>query len=1024
LETSDTGITGQPVVASDAVIVSSSTATYLFNLQTGAIAQTLPYGGPVSVAGGKIFIAGTDGVLRVYQPSAENINLAADGTGAATSYGYNATGQTLNVTINSLPATGTVLNIINNIGSGPIIGTFSNLPAGGTINLVYNGTTYVFTANYAGGDGNDLTLTYTSAPPQAPVITSLPPPAAAAVPFAYHFAYNASGYPAPAYTVVAGALPPGLTLTSAGILSGTPTQPGTYTGTVSASNGVSPSSSQNFTIVVQQAIAPEITNGPAPAGVNVDTAYNFTYMTSGYPAPTFSVSSGNLPPGITLSASGVLSGTPTQVGNYAGTISATNGYGAGAVQNLSIVVQDAPVITSAPIVTPLLVNTAYTFTLTATGNPVPIFSVTAGSLPPGIALSSGGVISGTPTVAGLYAGTISATNATSSVNQSFLINVQASPSVNVYLPGIVNEGDPDGAGVVVLNTPATSNLTVTLNSSNTGALTVPATVVVPAGQTSVALPYVIIDNLAVYGSQTSTVTASAAGWVNGNQVVTVTDNKTTDNWSSFGNGQAHTGYYPGPLLGATYSQAWSTTFPSGTSALNPVAVAKGVVYVTPISRFSTADLTAVSATTGSQLWQYVYSTNGLAYNGTGYNSINPPTVYKGNVYVQQGQGLSSGGSASVSPALWSFNGSTGQVNWSVPFGAQWESYFAPTVYQSIGIWVDAGTYGGLYGFGFNGAQESSTSEAQYDQWTPTYYNGAVYTWVGSPSGNEANGTFTAVNPSTGAVLWTALAPYTWQGWSMNCAAPISNNLAFLNGNSALTAISLTTHATAWSISGAFKGTPAVYNGTVYAIVSGTQVEAINASTGAVVRTFVTPDSGLSGQPVITPDSLIVSSSTNTYMIDLQTGALAQTIPYGGPVSVANGVIFIAGSDGTLRAFRPNTVNMNLAADDSGALTADGYAATGQTLNLTLGFAPAPGQTLTIINNTGSDPISGTFSNLPNGGTVSLTFGGTAYSFVVDYAGGDGNDLTLTYAPSGGGTPTFTTGSQPIAMVINSPFSFT
>ena len=67
------------------------------------------------------------------------------------------------------------------------------------------------------------------------------------------------------------------------------------------------------------------------------------------------------------------------------------------------------------------------------------------------------------------------------------------------------------------------------------------------------------------------------------------------------------------------------------------------------------------------------------------------------------------------------------------------------------------------------------------------------------------------------------------------------------------------------------------------------------------------DTGLSGQPVVCRyDSLIVSSSTATYLFNLSNGALVQTIPFGGPVSVANGIIFIAGSDGFLRAMKPSS----------------------------------------------------------------------------------------------------------------------
>jgi autotransporter-associated beta strand protein len=68
---------------------------------------------------------------------------------------------------------------------------------------------------------------------------------------------------------------------------------------------------------------------------------------------------------------------------------------------------------------------------------------------------------------------------------------------------------------------------------------------------------------------------------------------------------------------------------------------------------------------------------------------------------------------------------------------------------------------------------------------------------------------------------------------------------------------------------------------------------------------------------------------------------------------------------------------------------------GGNITLSLGFAPTSGQQFTVIDNLTANPISGTFSNLPNGGIVSATFGATSYNFVANYAGGTGNDLVLT-----------------------------
>jgi len=54
-------------------------------------------------------------------------------------------------------------------------------------------------------------------------------------------------------------------------------------------------------------------------------------------------------------------------------------------------------------------------------------------------------------------------------------------------------------------------------------------------------------------------------------------------------------------------------------------------------------------------------------------------------------------------------------------------------------------------------------------------------------------------------------------------------------------------------------------------------------------------------------------------------------------------------------------------------------------------APASGQTITLIANDGADPVSGTFTGLPEGATIAV---GTS-TFAISYHGGDGNDVALT-----------------------------
>jgi uncharacterized delta-60 repeat protein len=93
-----------------------------------------------------------------------------------------------------------------------------------------------------------------------------------------------------------------------------------------------------------------------------------------------------------------------------------------------------------------------------------------------------------------------------------------------------------------------------------------------------------------------------------------------------------------------------------------------------------------------------------------------------------------------------------------------------------------------------------------------------------------------------------------------------------------------------------------------------------------------------------------------------------------------------------------------AAADTTVLEVGSFVATGVLGDLRLGFVPAPGSILTLVNNTGSSPIVGTFTGLPERSLLTATYGGESYSFILSYAGGTGNDITLTRYIVSDGTP--------------------
>jgi hypothetical protein len=203
-------------------------------------------------------------------------------------------------------------------------------------------------------------------------------------------------------------LPAGVTLSTAGACGGKPTAAGSYTFTVTATDSASPQATgnQQYHLTVNFAITPV----PLPSAT-VGTNYSQTLSGSGGTAPytNFTVSSGSLPAGLTLTTAGALSGLPTKAGSYTFTVTAADSAStpnAGSQQyrltvNLGI---------NPSTLTAATVGVSYSQKLTASGGTAPYtFTVASGtSLPAGLALSTAGTLSGKPTAAGSFTFTITA----------------------------------------------------------------------------------------------------------------------------------------------------------------------------------------------------------------------------------------------------------------------------------------------------------------------------------------------------------------------------------------------------------------------------------------------------------------------------------------------------------------------------------------------------------------------------------------------------------------------------------------
>jgi hypothetical protein len=266
-----------------------------------------------------------------------------------------------------------------------------------------------------------------------PTINTTLPPATAGIAYS-NTIQTTGGTGTLTWSITAGALPPGLSLgLNSGTVSGTPTTAGNYSFTVQVTDSASPANvaSQAFTskvlIFLSDSAPPTIntTLPPATAGIT----YSNTIQTTGGTAPlTWSITSGALPPGLSLSPLGVVSGTPTTAGNYSFTVqvadSASPANVASQAFTSTVLIFESD--SGAPTVTPNLpagtVGSPYSNAIDQVGGTAPLaWSVTAGALPPGLSLgSNSGTVSGTPTAPGNYNFTVQITDSASPPNVATL----------------------------------------------------------------------------------------------------------------------------------------------------------------------------------------------------------------------------------------------------------------------------------------------------------------------------------------------------------------------------------------------------------------------------------------------------------------------------------------------------------------------------------------------------------------------------------------------------------------------------
>jgi len=208
----------------------------------------------------------------------------------------------------------------------------------------------------------------------------------------------------------------------------------------------------NKAITISNPVPPlTLTGGPQPIG-EVGIPYTTSLVAAGGVTPyAWSIVSGSLPAGLSISpTSGVISGTPTTQGISTFTVQVQDSTTATASAQVSITVVSPLSLAGGPQPDGI-VGVAYSTSLVASGGSTPYsWSITAGSLPPGLGISAAtGLISGTPTAKGTFAFTVQ-------VKDSLGATATAAVSITVNSPLSLTNVLPNGTVGVAYSAPITA----------------------------------------------------------------------------------------------------------------------------------------------------------------------------------------------------------------------------------------------------------------------------------------------------------------------------------------------------------------------------------------------------------------------------------------------------------------------------------------------------------------------------------------------------------------------------------------
>ena len=705
-------------------------------------------------------------------------------------------------------------------------------------------------------------------------------------------------------------LPDGLDLDpSTGRISGTPTTAVAQTNYVVTASNSTGQTSFILPITVRIA-APRQLSYQTPQTFNVGTAIAAMSPSVTGVVASYAVQPA-LPAGLSLNpTTGRISGIPTAASTATSyQITASNSTGSTSF-NLSIAVTLLPPSgLSYPTPRVFALNVPITALSPMVAGVVDTYSVSP-ALPAGLSLDgTTGVLSGTPSVLTVAANyTVMATNGAGSTTFDVSIAVENVGITPTQISRIAAVGTPVVVALKLQGQSLAGTLYATASdagavfSSSVGvatvangyALSLTISTTKPAGHYTGTVSINLCSDPACNVAQNPgsisvpfdvQILSDSSAWP-GNNLGTLVPWPNVPDWNMFQGNAAHTGYVPVSVDPNRFSTRWRGPSLNNTAGYYGPAL----TLTTNAGRLFIAygtSLYALKEHDASQLWTQSFAS-------LTYPSVNPPAVGNGMVFIAVGQ--------QGSTSLRAYDEVDGSAKFTSAMNSQWENYLAPTIGPN-GVYTNAGTYGGLYGFNFSGQQMFFASLDMQSMWTPAVDDSHVYSYTGR---------LTVVDPQTGAVQANINDPsFTNYVYRINgsavlgapgsvFAAPHEN--AYLNGGgigNKLTRFDAIAQNFLWQVAGVYPRTPAYDSGVVYIGNNNPlRLEARSESNGDLLWSWTPPlpaDSSFNSEVLLTDSTIFVATDKVTYGIDRSTHQVVFSYPLSGRLALSrSGVLYIQG----------------------------------------------------------------------------------------------------------------------------------